>query len=339
MKKIISVLMILVMVMALAACGKTETPSDPGNEVTQAAKNETEPTKAAETTPEPTKEVTPEPTAEPTAEPDPEPTLDPDDVYGGDVEDRFGAEFTLLYPAMMDVFETTFCGVYCECWDFSTDSYSFPYNGDEMSIETMDEFTAAYLILGSTQTVGTNHYEAHFCFLEKGINIDVNWEIGAGLDDNLSMIDDGKLFMTDTVSGDVYEGLFYWDDIEQKMYVSVHVDEYDVWMVWVSQDFNNEEVDDVTLTADMAIEAIQNYLNDAHPELAEKLKTGENDTAIGTYGTYDWDHIEIWVRTDTGSYYTYTVDKISGDVSVWEIDENGEEWHVDETLNVWDYLN
>jgi len=329
MKKIISVLMILVMVMALAACGKKETPSDPGNEVTQAAKNETEPTKAAETTPEPTKEatpeptkeVTPEPTAEPTAEPDPEP-----DVYNGGVEDRFGAEFTLEYPAMMDVFETTFCGEYCESCDNSTDSYYFPYNGDEMSIETMDEFTAAYLILGSTQTVGTNQYEAHFCFLEKGINNTVNWEID----------DDGKIFLTDTVSGEVYEGLFYFDDIEQKMYVSVHVDEYDVWMVWVSQDFNNEEVDVFTLTADMAIEAIQNYLNDAHPELAEKLKTGENDTAIGTY---DGDDIIIWVRTDTGSKYTYYVDKISGDVSVWEIDENGEEWGVDETLNVWDYLN
>ena len=117
------------------------------------------------------------------------------------------------------------------------------------------------------------------------------------------------------------------------MYVSVRVDEYDVWMVWVSQDFNND------LTAEKALAAIQNYLNDAHPELAEKLKTGEDDTAIGTYGTYDQDNIDIWVRTDTGSYYTYTVDKISGDVSVWEIDENGEEWHVDETLNVWDYLN
>ncbi|MCR5322526.1 MAG: procyclic acidic repetitive family protein [Lachnospiraceae bacterium] len=329
MKKIISVLMILVMVMALAACGKKETPSDPGNEVTQAAKNETEPTKAAETTPEPTKEatpeptkeVTPEPTAEPTAEPDPEP-----DVYSGDVGDGFGAEFTLWYPAMVDVFGSTFCGVYCECWDFSTDSYSFPYNGDEMSIETMDEINAAYLTLGETQ------YEAHFCFLEKGINIDVNWEIGAGLDDNLSMIDDDKLFMTDTVSGEVYEGLFYFDDIEQKMYVSVRVDEYDVWMVWMGSDFNNDEV----IAKSQALEAIQNYLNDAHPELAEKLKTGENDTAIGTY---DGDDIEIWVRTDTGSIYTYSVDKISGDVSVWEIDENGEEWGVDETLNVWDYLN
>ena len=319
MKKIISVLMILVMVMALAACGKKETPSDPGNEVTQAAKNETEPTKAAETTPEPTKEVTPEPTAEP--------TLDHEDDYSGDVGDGFGAEFTLEYPAMMDVFGSTFCGVYCECWDFSTDSYSFSYNGDEMSIETMDEFNAAYLTLGTTQ------YEAHFCFLEKGINNDVNWEIGAG-------IDDGKLFMTDTVSGDVYEGLFYWDDIEQKMYVSVRVDEYDVWMVWMGSDFNNDEVDDSLtaekVTAEKALAAIQNYLNDAHPELAEKLKTGENDTAIGTY---DGDDIEIWVRTDTGSIYTYSVDKISGDVSVWEIDENGEEWHVDETLNVWDYLN
>ena len=325
MKKVISVLMILVMVMALAACGKKETPSDPGNEVTQAAKNETEPTKAAETTPEPTKEATPEPTKEVTPEPTAEPTAepDPDDVYDGDFEERFGDEFTLEYPAMLDVFGTTFCGVYCDCRDFLTDSYYFPYNGDEMSIETMDEFTAAYLILGTSQ------YEGHFCFLEKGINNDVNWEIGAG-------IDDGKLFMTDTVSGDVYEGLFYYDDIEQKMYVSVRVDEYDVWMVWVSQDFNNEEVDGVTLTADMALEAIQNYLNDALPELAEKLKTGENDTAIGTY---DWDDIEIWVRTDTGSYYTYSVDEISGDVSVWEIDENGEEWHVDETLNVWDYLN
>lgn len=329
MKKIISVLMILVMVMALAACGKKETPSDPGNEVTQAAKNETEPTKAAETTPEPTKEatpeptkeVTPEPTAEPTAEPDPEP-----DVYSGDVGDGFGAEFTLWYPAMVDVFGSTFCGVYCECWDFSTDSYSFPYNGDEMSIETMDEINAAYLTLGETQ------YEAHFCFLEKGINIDVNWEIGAGLDDNLSMIDDDKLFMTDTVSGEVYEGLFYFDDIEQKMYVSVRVDEYDVWMVWMGSDFNNDEV----IAKSQALEAIQNYLNDAHPELAEKLKTGENDTAIGTY---DGDDIIIWVRTDTGSKYTYYVDKISGDVSVWEIDENGEEWGVDETLNVWDYLN
>ena len=328
MKKIISVLMIIVMVMALAACGKTETPSDPGNEVTQAAKNETEPTKAAETTPEPTKEatpeptkeVTPEPTAEPMAEPDPEP-----DVYSGDVGDGFGAEFAFWYPGDMDVFGSTFCGVYCECWDFSTDSYSFPYNGDEMSIETMDEFNAAYLTLGETQ------YEAHFCFLEKGINNTVNWDID----------DDGNLFLTDSVSGDVYEGRFYWDEAEQKSYVSVRVDEYDVWMVWTSSDFNNDEVDDVnvTLTADMAIEAIQNYLNDAHPELAEKLKTGENDTAIGTYDTYDWDYIEIWVRTDTGSYYTYTVDKISGDVSVWEIDENGEEWHVDETLNVWDYLN
>ncbi|MBR4724322.1 MAG: hypothetical protein IK071_00890 [Lachnospiraceae bacterium] len=324
MKKIISVLMILVMVMALAACGKTETPSNPGNEVTQAAKNETEPTKEA--TPEPTKEVTPEPTAEPTAEPDPEPTLDPDDVYGGDVEEGFGAEFTLEYPAMMDVFETTFCGVCSVSRDNSADSYYFPYNGDEMSIETMDEFTAAYLILGSTQTVGTNHYEAHFCFLEKGINNTVNWEID----------DDGKLLLTDSVSGDVYEGLFYWDDEQQKQYVSVHVDEYDVWMVWVSQDFNNEEVDDLTLTADMAIEAIQNYLNDAHPELAEKLKTGENNTAIGTY---DGDDIIIWVRTYTGSYYTYYVDEISGDVLVMEIDENGEEWGVDETLNVWDYLN
>ena len=228
MKKVISVLMILVMVMALAACGKKETPSNAGNEVTQTTenKNETTPTQAAETTPEPTKEVTPEPTQEvtpePTAEPESEPTLDPDDeVYSGDVGDGFGAEFTLAYPAMMDVFGDTYYGVYCECWDYSTDSYYFPYYGDEMSIETMDEFTAAYLTLGETQ------YDGQFCFLEKGINNNVTWDI-----------DDGKILLTDTVSGDVYEGLYYWDDAGQHMYVSVRVGEYDVWMVWMTSDFD-----------------------------------------------------------------------------------------------------
>ena len=68
MKKVISVLMILVMIMALAACGKKEDPSDSGNAaVTQAEENkkDAEPTKASEPTPEPTKEVTPEPTLNP----------------------------------------------------------------------------------------------------------------------------------------------------------------------------------------------------------------------------------------------------------------------------------
>ena len=324
MKKVISVLMILVMIMALAACGKKEDPSDSGNAaVTQAEENkkDTEPTKASEPTPEPTKEVTPEPTLNPeddefygfgqiyagvylcdngwslTVEPEgaaavinvfgehtdmetfgsyhefwtnfnkdtmvfssfnevyhyvaDEMTSDVLDVentfevigdrilwinedmefvkysddtsdnpnyvggnyFSGDVGDGFGAEFILEQQETVDVIGTTFYGVYCECWDYSADSFYYPYYGNEMSMDTMDEFNAAFLKLGTEDDLG------EFCFLATGINSDVTWSM-----------EDGRLIMTNINSGDIYEGLFYWDTEGQKMYVCVRVEEYDVWM-------------------------------------------------------------------------------------------------------------
>ncbi|MCR5331558.1 MAG: hypothetical protein K6E62_10305 [Lachnospiraceae bacterium] len=457
MKKVISLLMILVMVMALAACGKKDTPSEPGNEVTKAAenKNETEPTKAAETTPEPTKEVTPEPTKEvtpeptqevtpeptekPTAEPDPEPEIDPEDdefygpghvhvgtylcengwtltvepegagtvifvfpestdketfgsyfefwanystvsmvftspsgrlhyfeedemksaeieeeqnfevvgslirwleedldfvkyssdtsdnplyiggnYYSGDVGDGFGAEFELVTPHNIDIVATTFYGVCYEAIDDPGDSYFYPYYGDEMSMDTMDEFNAAYLVLGPDGDQG------EFCFLEKGINNDVTWTL-----------EDGRIILTNTVNGEQYEGLFYWDTERQSMYVCVSVDIYDVWMTY-STEIVTPADEEGSVTAEMALQAVSNYLNDTHPELAEKLATGEYNTAIGVT---EENGIQVWVRSYTGAYLYYYVDKTSGDVQATEWSLESGEVPIDETLNIWDYLN
>ena len=73
MKKVLSILLVLAMVLSLAACTKEETPSNGGNTqtTTDAPATTTEPAKptADATTPAPTSEATtPEPTAEPTPE-------------------------------------------------------------------------------------------------------------------------------------------------------------------------------------------------------------------------------------------------------------------------------
>ena len=73
MKKIFALLLVLVMILGLAACGAGTPAATPTPEPT--AEPTPEPT--AEPTPEPTAEPTPEPTAEPTPEPTPEPTEEP----------------------------------------------------------------------------------------------------------------------------------------------------------------------------------------------------------------------------------------------------------------------
>ena len=110
MKKTLTVVLILAMVMALAACGKKEEPSNQGNpETTKAAEvtkeaettnapevtKEEEPTKAPETTPEATPEATPTPVEvipDPTAEPDVDPEEDEFDEFAD-----AGTEFDGLY--------------------------------------------------------------------------------------------------------------------------------------------------------------------------------------------------------------------------------------------------
>lgn len=137
------------------------------------------------------------------------------DYYGGDYGDGFGTMFRLENPGMIDIVATTFYGVCCESWNYSADSFYFPYYGEEMSLETMDEFNAAYLELGMDVDQG------HLCFLEKGINSDVTWKL-----------EDGKIYVTNLQSGDIYEGLFYHDPESHNFFISLRIDEYDIWMTY-----------------------------------------------------------------------------------------------------------
>ncbi len=143
-----------------------------------------------------------------------------DSDYYGDGYDRvfgdgFGAEFVLASPEMIDIVATTFYGVCCEKWSNSADSFYFPYNGEEMSVETMDEFDAAYLELG----MGVD--QGHLYFPERGVNSDVTWKK-----------EDEKIFVTDSYSSDVYEGWFYSDPIGHKIYVCLWIGEYNIWMTY-----------------------------------------------------------------------------------------------------------
>ena len=346
MKKALSVLLVFVMVLALAACGKKEEPQPADNKTTEApaSTKAAEPTKEAEPTPEPTKEVTPEPTQEvtpeptqevtpePTAEPDPEPIDDPEpddnnNYYGGDYGDGFGAEFMLEDQEFVDVIASTYYGVYCQSADDPMEGFFYPYYGDEMSLETMDEFNAAFLSLGIEEDQG------QLCFLEKGMNDDVSWTLG---NDEFGTY----IYLDDPYTGEVYKGRYYMDLENGRLFVQVRIGEYDLWMTNDTRLISYSS-DSYKLDEDTALRAIENYLAEYNESMYEMLKNEEYGVADGVYTTED-ETIVVWLRTYTGAYVNYYIDPLSGETYVTEtspLTENTVETPLDETLNAWEYVD
>lgn len=136
---------------------------------------------------------------------------------GGDYGDGFGAEFTLEDQNVVDLVGTTFYGVYCQSADDPMVGSLYPYYGDEMSMETMDEFNSAFLIFGVEQDQG------QLCFLDDGINEDATWTLD---EDEFGTV----LVMTGSYTGTEYRGRFYWDNEGQRLYAMVHIGDHDLWL-------------------------------------------------------------------------------------------------------------
>ena len=349
MKKAISVLLIFVMVLALAACGKKEEPKPAENKATEAPAT----TKAAEPTPEPTKEVTPEPTQEvtpeptqevtpePTTEPEPDPMDDPEPFdepdpfddpgyYSGDAGDGFGADFPLETTEFVDLVGSSFFGVYCQSADDPIAGSYYPYYGTEMSLETMDEFDAAFLYLGLEED------DAYLCFLERGINEEVRWSINADEFGNYILLDDAY-------TGEVYKGRFYWDTENERLFIQVRIGEYDLWLtddtrlIADSYSTSSYRMDEVN-----ALEAIERYIAATNEGLYEMIQTGDFGVADGVYTDDKTGEVVVWVRSYTGAYWSYHIDPVSFEAYVTEtspLTDNAVETPTGETLNVLDYVD
>ncbi|MBO4414787.1 MAG: hypothetical protein J5824_02255 [Lachnospiraceae bacterium] len=244
--------------------------------------------------------------------------------YSGDAGDGFGAEFILEHPQRIDVVATTFYGVYCESWDYENDSFYYPYYGDEMSMDTMDEFNAAFLILDDEN-------QGQLCFLEKGINDDVEWAM-----------EDGTIKIKRLSTGDEYTGLFYWDSDAQGLFVCIRIDEWDVWMTYKTDVIAPASSDSYYegFTDEAAYDAIQAYCYDRMSGLKELVDSGEYNIWWMVESS-DEDQIVVLFRSYTGAYLRYYVDRHTGETYVTEyvpmVMDN--EQRTDETLNINDYLN
>ncbi len=247
---------------------------------------------------------------------------------GGDYGDGFGAEFTLEDQEFIDVIATTYYGVYCQSADDPMVGTYYPYYGDEMSMETMDESNAAFLYLGMEEDQG------QLCFLEKGMNEDVTWSLGKDEFGTYILLDDGY-------TGEVYKGRFYWDYENTRILVMIRIGEYDLWLTSdtrVIADTSSSR----TMDEETALRAIEKYLAENDESMYEKLQTGDYGTADGVYTDEENGTIVVWLRTYTGAYRNYYIDPDSGETYVTEtspLTDNSVETPTDETLNAWDYAD
>ena len=251
---------------------------------------------------------------------------DNDYSYGGDYGDGFGAEFILENQEFVDVIGSTFYGVYCQSADDPMVGDYYPYYGDEMSPETMDEFNAAFLNLGIDEDQG------QLCFLKKGINEDVTWSLSEDEFGTYILLDDGY-------TGEVYKGRFYWDTENTRLFVMLRIGEYDLWL---SNDTRviADSSSSLTMNEETALNAIEKYLAETNDSLYGMLQTGDYGVADGVYT--EEETIVVWLRSYTGAYTYYHIDPASGETYVTEtspLTDNSEETPTDETLNAWEYAD
>ena len=243
---------------------------------------------------------------------------DDDWEYSGDAGDGYGATFTQEYPQLVDVVATTFYGVYCESWDYANESFYYPYDGDEMSPDTMDEFNAAFLVLDGEDG-------GQLCFLEKGINGDVEWSI-----------EDGKITVNYLPRGEEYTGDFYWDNDAQRLFLRLRIGEWDVWMT-SSTDVVPPASFDV-FSEEAALEAVTTYCLETKSGLQEMVDSGEYNIWWMVESSTD-DEVVILYRSYTGAHVRYYVDRYTGETYVTESSpmEPENATRTDETFNINDY--
>jgi hypothetical protein len=197
----------------------------------------------------------------------------------------------------------------------------YPYYGDEMSMETMDEFNAAFLYLSIDGDQG------QLCFLELGMNEDITWTLE---EDEFGTV----LVLNDGYTGESYRGRFYWDDADARLYVCVRIGEYDLWLTC------DPRLVSIGLTEEEALQAIINYINETNESLAGMLEEGQYGVAIGV-STEDDESIRVWLRSYTGAYKFYYIDPVSGETHVTEyapLMDDATEQPIDESLNARSYL-
>ncbi|MCR5324073.1 MAG: hypothetical protein K6E85_12470 [Lachnospiraceae bacterium] len=240
---------------------------------------------------------------------------------GGDYGDGFGAEFTLENKEIVDLVGTTFYGVYCQSASDPMVGSLYPYYGDEMSLDTLDEFNCAFLYLGLEEDQG------QLCFLEEGMNEDVTWTLE---EDEFGTV----LLLNGSYSGETYRGRFYWDNEDVRPYVCVRIGEYDLWMS------SDPGIVSIAMTEEEALQAIINYINETDESMSRMLENGEYGVALGV-ATLEDGNIWVWLRSYTGAYKYYYIDPASGETHVTEFApmmDDAVETPIDESLNAWDYV-
>ena len=243
------------------------------------------------------------------------------DYVSPDTGDDYGADFPAEDQQIVDVVATTFYGVYCGHADDPSQAFYYPYYGDEMSMDTMDEFNAAFLDLGVEQDQG------QLCFLKMGINNDITWDI-----------EDGsiRVFCGD----DQYNGDFYWDSEYQRINLCLHIDVYNVWMTFGQTIPECRAGESDSLTDETALTAIQNYCYASNETLEDIVNSGEHEV-WWVVESSDESRIVVLYRSYTGADVRYYIDRASGDTYVTEFVDGitESEQMKDESLNVFEYLN
>ena len=233
----------------------------------------------------------------------------------------FGADFDQDRAEFVDLVATTFFGVCYENEDNPHTENYYPYYGKKMSMDTMDEFDAAFL------TLGLDADQGQLCFLDSGINGDVNWTV-----------EDGQLKLSYLPTGEEFYGMFYWDSTNQKRYILLYLNDYNLWLTDDTTASYVVYPDEVTDT--IALTAIQNYCYAQNPDL-EKFVNAEEYGVYWSIISADENEIEVLFRSYTGTNVRYYIDKATGNTHVTEFVPfiSDAETPTDETLNVWDYLD
>ena len=131
----------------------------------------------------------------------------------------FGANKYLMDDISgVDILATTFMGVYAENTEDPYLSRYFEYTDEDICLENMDEFDCAYVHFAADDSYGDS-----VCFIEKGINNYMIWTLKNGT-------------VKIETENDAYFGEFYYEPSESEdgfgsLYLCLHIDEYNIWMI------------------------------------------------------------------------------------------------------------
>ena len=319
-KKIALTVIMAMMIMLLAACGKGSGSSDNGEDVVKITpkaddkqQNNVD-NKKNETVPEPTKKPADDlkPTDDPEPTADPEPTDDPEPVY--DPDDPLNDEFYSPGHAFQGVWIGDGCVL------------RIVPEGAADIITAYFEYTDEETF-GSWHEYWTNYSESEFAFISSN-------EIYHYFDDDMvfDVIENENRFAV--------QGLdLYWVN-EDITFEQVSENAYDFDLADYFFNGESEPYPETGLTDDEALTAVRNYCLAQNAELQSHVDADEYNVSWGVMSSEE-DEIVVWFRSYTGAYKYFYIDPVSGDTYVTEFVPlmMDNEQMTDEKLNVRDYLD